>query len=50
MLPLQGYDRLGRKVMIYRMGCFPPEKVKVEDMEKASTMVSEIAGYEGKPC
>ena len=33
--------------MIYRMGCFPPDKIKVEDLEKASGMVSEILGLEG---
>ncbi|EFX74067.1 hypothetical protein DAPPUDRAFT_307513 [Daphnia pulex] len=46
MLPLPGYDRLGRKVFVYRMGCFPPEKVKVEDLEKASGMVAEVLAYE----
>jgi hypothetical protein len=28
------------------MGCFPPEKVKVEDLEKASGMVAEVLAYE----
>lgn len=46
MLPLPGYDDLGRKVFIYRMGCFPPDKVKVEDLEKASGMVAEVLAYE----
>ena len=47
-LPLHGYDTFGRKVMIYRMGCFSPDKVKVEDLEKASNMVSTVLGHEGK--
>ena len=34
--------------MIYRMGCFPPDKVNVEDLEKASNMVSTVLGHEGK--
>jgi hypothetical protein len=46
MLPLPGFDHLGRKVFVYRMGCFPPEKVKVEDLEKASGMVAEVLAYE----
>lgn len=46
MLPLPGYDELGRKVFLYRMGCFPPDKVKVEDLEKASGMVAEVLAYE----
>jgi hypothetical protein len=37
MLPLPGYDRLGRKVF---------EKVKVEDLETASGMVAEVLAYE----
>lgn len=47
MLPLRGYDNQGRKVFVYRMGCFPPDKIKVEDLEKSSGMVSDIAAYEG---
>lgn len=46
MLPLPGFDDLGRKVFLYRMGCFPPDKVKVEDLEKASGMVAEVLAYE----
>lgn len=46
MLPLPGYDRLGRKIFLYRMGCFPPDKVKVEDLEKTSGMVTEVLAYE----
>ena len=46
MLPLPGFDLLGRKIFIYRMGCFPPEKVKVEDLDKASGMVAEVLAYE----
>ena len=46
-LPLPGYDTLGRKVMIYRMGCFPTDKITAEELEKASGMVSETMGLEG---
>ena len=47
-LPLPGYDPLGRKIMIYRMGCFPTDKITAEELEKASGMVSEIMGLEGE--
>ena len=46
-LPLPGYDALGRKVLVYRIGCFPPDKVKLEDLERGFGMVNEVLSYEG---
>ena len=48
MLPLHGHDKMGRKVMVYRMGCFPTDEISVEDLERTSGMVSDLAGYEGR--
>ncbi|XP_071526866.1 alpha-tocopherol transfer protein-like isoform X3 [Panulirus ornatus] len=39
MLPLPGYDHLGRKVVLGRWGIYDPRQVNVDDMMKASCMV-----------
>ena len=40
------YDSLGRKVIIIRPGCFNPYLHRVEDIEKANFMVSDVMGLE----
>jgi len=45
-LPLPDYDSLGRKVIIIRPGCFNPYLRRVEDIEKANFMVSDVMGLE----
>ena len=45
-LPLPGYDRLGRKVVVLRAACYDPAEMKVEIMQKVSFMVWELMSHE----
>ena len=48
MLPLPGYDRMGRKVIVFRPGSYDPNKISMEVVQKASFMVNEIMGVESE--
>ncbi|KAK4010343.1 hypothetical protein OUZ56_019489 [Daphnia magna] len=46
ILPLPGYDHLGRKVLLHRPGVNDPAKCRFEDVQRVGFMVSEILGDE----
>ncbi|KAK8734208.1 hypothetical protein OTU49_006058, partial [Cherax quadricarinatus] len=46
MLPLPGHDHLGRKVILGRWGVYDPQQVSVDDMNRASLMISDILAEE----
>ncbi|XP_069951885.1 alpha-tocopherol transfer protein-like isoform X3 [Cherax quadricarinatus] len=50
MLPLPGYDHLGRKVFIGRWGAYDPKEVSVDDVNRASIMISDIMADEDEQC
>lgn len=43
-LPLRGYDKHGRFVLLQRLGASDPSATKIEDGFKTSTMLMELAG------
>jgi len=42
LVPLRGYDRLGRYVVLIRPGLLKPEQMKIDDMIKCHLMVMEL--------
>lgn len=42
MLPLPGYDHMGRRVILGRWGNYDPQKFDLEDVTKASCIISDI--------
>lgn len=42
ILPLRGYDHLGRMVFIGRYGAYNPEKVDIDDLFKATLMIGDV--------
>merc|ERR1719209_1000309 len=42
MVPLPGYDSLGRKVILGRLGAWDPNKMKPEDLFKAGSMLLDV--------
>lgn len=42
MIPLPGYDRLGRKVVFGRWGIYDPNKVSMDDIMKLGSMIFDV--------
>lgn len=42
LLPLPGYDHLGRKVIVCRWGLYDPRLVSAEDLMKASSIIFDV--------
>lgn len=42
MVPLPGYDELGRKVILGRWGVYDPHKVTLDEVTKASCIISDV--------
>lgn len=41
-LPLPGHDHMGRKVILYRWGVYDPNAFAMDDIMRASLMISDV--------